>query len=91
MTAIEEFSSEYFIIDAQLLSHPGKRALCDRHLYEGLRRYVSEPVIRVGGEHEWLTAQEAVPAETVVVPEYMYHPDDEILIARNEKTVESFS
>lgn len=90
MTQISEFSSEYFLLDAELLEYPGNAAICGPTLHRGLQRYVKNPVVRVGGEHERLESQTSIPADTVAVPEYMYHTDEPVLVAKDETIVESF-
>ena len=91
MTTLEPYSSEYYLLDAATLSHPSESVIVPQDLYNGLCRYVNEPMIRVGSEHRWLIPEGAVPAETVVLPEELYHEDTgPLLVAKHPAEIEDY-
>jgi hypothetical protein len=88
VTTIEEFSSEYYLIDAETVPYPGREVISPHEMYAGLCRYVSEPMIKVGGEHRWLAPEGAVPADTLAIPEYLYREEEPVLVAKDSKKIE---
>lgn len=88
MTQISEFSSHYYVLDADVVPYTGDRVVASNELYNGLRWYVDEPLLHVGTSHYWLEGEAAVPADTIAVPNHVDHPDEApVLVAKDENAL----
>lgn len=85
MTQISEFSSHYYVIDADVIPYVGDDVVASHELYNGLRWYVDEPLLHVGNSHHWLECESAVPSDTIAIPKSVEHPDEApVLVAKDE-------
>lgn len=89
MTQISEFSSHYYVIDADVVPYGGDEVVCDHNLYDGLCWYVDTPMVHMGGGHYYLHPEGAVPSDTIAVPsDVEAEGRDSVLVAKSEAAVE---
>lgn len=77
MTTISEFSSQYYVIDPQVIPHGGEYVISNYDMFEGIRNFVGKPIVHVGGGHFDLHPQRAVLADTIAIPKSLTHLEDE--------------
>lgn len=83
---VRPFSAGYFIVDAEVLTHTGERAIVPVDYYGELTNYVTRPLLKTGGEHFWAYPERGVPSDTVALPDGARERDegeDPVLLAKD--------
>lgn len=84
MSKIRNFSHGYYAVDgAETVSWPREYVTIPHDLDVQFRRYVDEPVLKLGNGHYAPAPEYGVPADTVAVPaDSNFTHDDEVLLAK---------
>jgi hypothetical protein len=85
---IEDFSSGYYIVDADVVPYGGERVAAADDFFEVLKNKAPYPLLKLDNEHYMVHPQHGIPSETVAVPDYVSAEDAEpVLLAKDGETL----